>query len=137
MNTQEYFEIGSEVKYLRHDTELKVYEEHGILRAIFIDPSNRLMAQVRNGENGWNVHYCTLREAGAEYESDFVDEYTNLLQAIRGISSEGDAIVQNVVEEYNGQVEDATSAVLGEPLDFSELSSAEDAPTLEQVAGSA
>lgn len=111
MTTQEYFKIGSEVKYLRHDTELKVFQERGIVRAIFIDPNDRLMAQVKNGDNAYNVHYSTLN-----YEQSMVKPYKDLLQDIRGTSDEGDLLVQEIVDQYNLKVQIFTTALLGEPL---------------------
>lgn len=111
MQISSYVKINSEIKYLRHDTELKVYEETGIVRAIFLDPDNRLMAQVKNGDNAYNVHYCTLN-----YDKDMVKQYKDLLQVIRSVSDEGDLKVSETVKEYNNKVQEHTSFLLGEPL---------------------
>ena len=113
MTTQDYFKIGSRVKYLRHDTELKVCAEVGILRAIFLDPKNRLMAQVKNGENAHNVHYITL-----DFPPGLVKDYKDLLQDIRGTSNDGDKIVDDTVKRYNLMVEGLTSKLLGKPVEL-------------------
>lgn len=113
MNTQEYFKIGSEVKYLRHDTDLEVFEEVGIVRAIFIGVDDRLMAQMKSGDDAHNVHYITLG-----YEQSLIKEYKDLLQDIRSTSDDGDLLVEDIVDEYNGRVQDMTTALMGEPLEF-------------------
>jgi len=113
METQEYIKIGTQVKYLRHDGELKVYQEKGIVRALFIDPDGRLMAQVKNGDNAYNVHYSTL-----DYKQPMIKVYKDLLQDIRSTSGEGDKLVQEIVDKYNEEVQNMTSSLLGKPLDI-------------------
>lgn len=135
MDIQEYIKIGSEIKYMRHDNDLIVHKESGIVRAIFVDQQNRLMVQVKRGENAYNVHYSTLCD---EHSDESAKKYGELLQNIRTTSDEGDALVQDIVEQYNGQVQNLTTAALGEPIEFEiiEFNEVENAPTLEQVAGS-
>ncbi|MCK5605237.1 hypothetical protein KAR91_25320 [Candidatus Pacearchaeota archaeon] len=119
MNTQEYVKIGSTVKYLRHDTELTVHKGSGVVRAIFVDQDDRLMVQVLEGgdkQSARNVHYATLCE---EHSDEAVKKYDELLKNIRTTSDEGDALVTEVVDKYNGQVQDLTTGLFGEPVDFS------------------
>ena len=130
MSTQEYFKIGSRVKYLRHDTDLEVHEEVGIVRAIFMDQDNRLMVQVKNGENAHNVHYTSVN-----YNLSLVKDYKDLLQDIRSTSSEGDTLVDEIVQRYNKTVQAVTTNLLGEPIEVADLE--EDEPALKEVAGNA
>lgn len=106
-----YYQIGSEVSYLRHDTDLVVHEEVGTIRAIFLDQSERLMAQVKNGSNAHNVHYGTIG-----YDAGMVAAYTKVLQDIRDTSDEGDDKVNDVVVKYNAKVDNLTTELFGEPV---------------------
>lgn len=116
MSTKEYFKIGSQVNYLRHDNKLEVFEESGTLRAIFLNPDGRLMAQVKNGEEAYNVHYATLFHGG-----EMIKEYKDLLQDIRSTAGEGDDKASEVVAEYAKLVDGLTTALMGEVVEIEEI----------------
>ena len=128
MNTQDYFRIGSEVKYLRHDAELEVHEERGVIRSIMMDADNRLMIQVlQDGdkEKPRNVHYATIN-----YDQSMIKNYKDVLQDIRSIADEGTEIQMETVKLYNGKVQEITNVVFGEPVAL-----ANTLPSLEDMAG--
>lgn len=122
MITQKYFKIGTEITYLRHDNELVIHRERGIVRAIFVDQNDRLMVQVKVGENAYNVNYSMVFDLDSnEKGKEKLAQYKKLLKDIRDTSDTGDCLVDKIVAEYNGKVQDITTAVLGAPVEFAEL----------------
>lgn len=107
----EYPVIGSEVTYIRSTPEGEVMEGVGIACAIFLDPRSRLMVQVRDGGNTYNVDFVTINRDEA-----FFADYAKAIKSVADITAEGNELVTKTVTSYNAQVDEVYNSVLGEPI---------------------
>ena len=115
MNTAEYPQIGTSVSYLRADDDGQVHQGNGIVQAVFLDPNKRIQAQVRDGEEAWNVDLFCINP-----NDDTRKAYAKLIKEVQGLTDEGNKLVQKTVSEYNDKVKAAYDAVIGEPVSFPE-----------------
>jgi len=111
MKNKLYAQIGSIVTYIRSNEKGEVNTGTGSVQAIFLDPRNRLMARVKDGEKDYNVDYSTLG-----YSEDTLREYKECLSQVMKITKEGNDLVQKTVASYNAKVEAAYAKFLGNPV---------------------
>ena len=112
-----YPEIGQEARYMRATPEGEIFEGVGIVKAIFLDPRNRLMVGVVDVEDAktWNVDFV-----GINYPDDMKERYSAAIAEVTRVSTEGNQLVQETVSNYNDAVEVIYSEILGAPIEFNE-----------------
>lgn len=117
--------IGTEVNYMRATPEGEIFEGVGIVKAIHLDPRNRLMVNVMDCDDGkaWNIDFV-----GVNYGDDMLDKYKHVIAEVSRITKEGNELVQKTVKSYNDDVEKLYSDVLGDPIHF-ETPEAPEQPT--------
>ena len=106
-----YPEIGKGAKYIRADEDGNIAKGFGIVQAIFLDPNKRLMVQIKDGENAWNVDFY-----GINYTDEVAQGYADLIERVQKITEEGNNLVKETVERYNDAVAEAYTTVLGAPI---------------------
>lgn len=111
MDTAQYPRIGSYVKYLRADETGKIFTGSGNVRGIFLDPNDRVMVQVKDKDQAYNVDLYGINPTKASRAS-----YKNLIDQVQEITKEGNVLVQKTVESYNTQVMTAYTELLGAPI---------------------
>ena len=112
MTNENYPLLGSKVKFIRVNQETSALSDGvGIVKAIMLDPNNRVQVQVHDGVNAWNIDIVCVNP------SDGVKAlYADLIKNVQAISEEGNELVRSTVEVYNENVKLAYDAVLGEPV---------------------
>lgn len=120
---REYPEIGSHVSYVRADQDGQIYDGEGKVMAIFIGPDKRLMVQVRDLSNAWNVDLAAINP-----DADFRARYADAIFEVQRLTKEGNELVKKTVDEFNAKVEDAYRPVLGDflEIEFPEVKKAPD-----------
>ena len=108
--------IGQTVKYIRNKPDVKSganeYEEgEGVVTAFFLNPDKRLMAQIKVGENLVNVDLACVDPSESAKA-----EFKEMVEAVDALTSEGNAAVKVIVDDYNARVQAAYTAFLGEPV---------------------
>jgi mevalonate kinase len=112
MYTAEYPEIGKSVKYLRADDKGNIFRGFGIVRAIFLDPNDRVQVQVRDGDNAWNIDFFCINPT-----DETLQEYQEMIADVQRLTDEGNALVKEIVEKYNDLVKQAYDVIIGEPVE--------------------
>ena len=109
-------DIGTKVNFIRRTKEDAVVNGRGIIKAIFLDPNNHKSAQViyKNEEGKEETQNILWQAINPTLE--FEKAFTELVAQVSEIAKEGNAKVQEVVAEYNKKVEDAETALLGQPI---------------------
>lgn len=106
-----YPTIGSQATYIRSNEKGEVFTGAGVVQAIFIDPRRRLMVQIKDGENAYNVDFATINK-----DKDFEKEYKAAIKEVAKITKEGNELVQKTVSSYNAEVDSVYDKVLGAPI---------------------
>ena len=112
--SREYPEIGEKIKYIRCDKDGNMEEGYGVVRSIFLDPNDRPMVQVKDGQEAYNIDLYGVNPGEGARET-----YQKLIETVREIEAEGNALVKETVDRYNQSVSDAYSSVLGKPVKVS------------------
>lgn len=121
MDTASYPRIGSKVSYVRQNERSQMVEGTGIVQAIVLDPSKRLMVHLETDEldpetqqkTRKNVHVACL------FPSDeFKAQFKATTEAVIALGDEGNTKSRDIVAEYNQRVDAAFSLVLGEAVAF-------------------
>ena len=108
-----YPALNSTVKYIRQDyTTKEMVNGEGTVTALFLDPQNRILVAVKDGENKYNVDLAAINP-----NAEFGDKYKNMLDEVKKVSKEGNGKSQAIVDDYNAMVEALYSEVLGSPLE--------------------
>lgn len=104
--------LGKLVKYIRADEAGELHEGEGSVQAVFLDPRNRAMVRVKDGEHDFNVDLMAINPDKAIFAA-----YDDLHKRVKEVSEEGNELVKVTVECYNAKVEDIYSELLGEPVE--------------------
>lgn len=115
MNTAEYPMLGTKVKYLRADEKGKIFDGEGNVCAIYLDPNKRVMVQVKDGDNAYNVDFFGLNPT-----ADTRKAYEKVIKEVTKITESGNKLVEKTVSEHNDKVSDAYTATLGAPVTMEE-----------------
>ena len=122
MQLESYPKIGTKVKYIQHVGKTGEFiHSEGIIHAITMDPSMRLMAHLdivnKEGQSvKTNVDLRCLNPS-----DEFIEDFKKLTADILKISKEGNDIVKKTVELYNTRVAKAHDGILGKPVVFETL----------------
>ena len=112
MTNENYPLLGSKVKFIRVNQETSALSDGvGIVKAIMLDPNNRVQVQVHDGVNAWNIDIVCVNPSNGVKAL-----YADLIKNVQAISEEGNELVRSTVEVYNENVKLAYDAVLGEPV---------------------
>ena len=105
--------LGDKVTYIRQDKEKnEPVEGEGTVRALFISPEKRIMAQVKDGDEIYNVDFATLN-----HDEFFLEAYKEVLAKVKEVTKEGNEKVQDIVKEYNAKVDALYADILGETIE--------------------
>lgn len=124
--TKEYPKIGQSVAYARADEKGQVHQGKGKVSAIFVGVDKRLMVQVRDGENAWNVDLAMI-----DPSPDQVDRYSAAIVEVQRLTDEGNAKVKATVDAFNADVEAVYKSVLGDFVDMDAPETVTDEPTVQ------
>ena len=103
-----YPQLGETVKYIRQDHEAKkLASGEGIVRAIFLDPRQRPVVNVKDGENTYSIDLAAVNPVDG-----FEDLYKAKLEEINQVSDEGNAKAKAIVDEYNKRVDEMYDSFL-------------------------
>lgn len=105
--------LGEKVKYLYADKDGSILRGNGNVKSIFLDPNNRIMVGVLDGDKMFNVDLI-----GVNYDKGVEKLYQELIKEVKEISEEGNKLAKEIVDKYNGEVEKAYSAKLGAPIEL-------------------
>lgn len=108
------FEIGDKVKYVRLNAENKVEEGEGVVCAVLLDHTQRLVYRLQDTlkkDKVFNADGIALN-ANAATKKRYIDHYF----AVRKYSDEQNAKLKKLAEESNAEVERMHTAVLGAPV---------------------
>jgi len=117
-----YPRLGSKVKYFRMNDKGEVSGGKGIVKAYFLSPELREMAQVEDcaaeiaeGDkaNVFNIDLFCINASAADKA-----RYVGMMQRVLHLQSTGNDIVKDTVEEYNGLVSVEYEIVLGDPVKY-------------------
>lgn len=90
----QYPKLGSTVTYIRVDGSSAV-SGSGLVKAISLSPDDRVMVLV----DGHNVDLATINATPENAQA-----YATLIDEVDRISTEGNAKIKELVEQYNGMV---------------------------------
>ena len=108
-----YPDLNSTVKYVRQDYETKeMVKGEGTVNAVFLDPSNRVLVAVKDGDSKYNVDLNAINP-----DDEFAENYKTMLDEVKEVSKEGNDKSRAIVDEYNARVESLYSQILGAPLE--------------------
>jgi hypothetical protein len=114
------FNVGDYVNYWANDSENKLQPASGNVTAIFLNPDNRLLVQVRSGEGkAVNVDYCLINASEDEAKA-----YRAAVAEADAIGMDGNAEVKALVDNYNERVQRHYDETIGPRI---ELKTAPDA----------
>ena len=108
----EYPAIGTQVPYLRADDEGNIFDGVGTVMAIYLDPRNRLMVRIKQGQQDYNVDFI-----GLNYSEDTRKAYQDVIDRVKSVTVEGNEMVKATVASYNRKVDAIYSELLGDPVD--------------------
>ena len=111
--TEKYPEIGSQCSYIRSNAEGGTLVGFGTVTAVLLDPRGRVMVQVKDKQNTYNVDIMTINQDEA-----FHKKYTKAIEDVQRISKEGNDAIAKVAAEYNEQVDAIYNALLGDPIEL-------------------
>lgn len=104
------YDINQEVTYLRSDNDYVVQSGSGIVKAIFLDSDSRVVVQVKDGDNVYNIHLACLNAS-----DEFRAQYEALEVQVKALSEAGNAEVRATVAKFNADIESLKTALLGSP----------------------
>lgn len=121
------FEIGTKVSYIRQITQRfldrdqtipnpnfgKVVKGKGIVMAYCLDTNKRRMIQIKDGDAVFNVDHAAI-----DCSPEFIKEYENHIENVKGLTKEGNDKSKAIVTEYNARIESERDKVLGKALEI-------------------
>lgn len=119
------FMIGDQVRYVhkRAKTEIKdnakvvtghqIVEGEGIVRAICVDHTKRLVVQIADETDVFNVDYNAINPT-----PEFVEKFTVLCENIAGYTAEAKKKQSEIVQEYNAKIDEICDELLGEKVEI-------------------
>ena len=116
----EYPKIGSTVNFVCHGEDDEPVLGSGIVLAIVLDPSKRIMATLETDED---VEHSRKRRRNVylsclEPTESFIRDFKQVAQSVRELSDNGNKQSAEIVERFNKMIDEAQSVVLGASVVF-------------------
>lgn len=118
---KEYPKLGKKYKYIRFDVEKQdVIETEGMLNAIYLDSTNRVLYNMRETEEGKQPLHYNIDAVCLEPEDGFKDIFSRYLSNIKSATDDSERKSKAIVEETNKQIDIMHLEILGEPIKVEE-----------------
>lgn len=121
MFTEVYPKIGSKVDFVRQNLQSQDVERgSGMILAVCLDATKRLVVHVApdhpegtDQPQNFNVDISCLNPT-----DEFIKKFSDKLEEIKSVSSEGNGKVEAIVSEYNNRVTEIYTELLGQPVEI-------------------
>lgn len=109
-------EIGTKTPYTRF-ADGKIIIGEGTIKGIGLDPDNRVVVLVRDGEHRFAIHKVALRN-----DPEFVKKFTVMSEKVMELGTEGNKKQDETGILYNGKINAVKDELLGAafPKDMAE-----------------
>lgn len=104
------YDINQEVTYIRSDNDYAIQSGSGIVKAVFLDSDSRVVVQVKDGDNVYNIHLACINAS-----DEFRSKYEAMEAQVKALSEAGNAEVRATVAKFNADIEALKTALLGSP----------------------
>lgn len=104
------YEIKNDKKILNG---YEIIQGEGIIRSIHVDHTKRLICQVADEKNVFNIDYNCINA-----NQEFIDKYSVMCGSIDQLADEARKKQAKIVEEYNAMISKLRDDVLGKQLEI-------------------
>jgi len=115
-----HFELGQKVSFIRQLPDGTIGDGEAIFLAVHLDQNRRTMAHLKNLEklpDGRDDIFNTdLLCVNAS--EDFKAEYERMTEQVKALQTEGNNKISEITKDYNAQVDDCYTALLGDPVEI-------------------
>jgi hypothetical protein len=119
-----HFELGQKVSFIRQLPDGTIGSGTATFMAVHLDQNKRVMAHLKADEkletgqdNFFNTDLMCI-----DCSDEFKEEYARMTAQVRVLTDEGGKVIvaksEEISKEYNSQIEDCYTALLGEPVEI-------------------
>lgn len=114
------FTLGQSVSYVRQSrTETgKIVTGAGIVRAMLVDHMGRRVVQIFDSSQELKHQVFNCDILAVNPSETFTAKYEELIAFVAAKSAEGNKAAEELIKQFNREIETAYNALLGEPLDL-------------------